>query len=176
MINYIYMIFCKNHFDDNGCKNFYIGHTKNLKIREGLHKSSSNNIASSKYNYPIYKIIRDNGGWNNWYMIELEKFECLDERQAQKKENEYINIFNPDMNDRKSFLSKEEKKNLYKNWEIKNKEKRSQQKAIYYQENKEYKNEQFYCECGGKYTFSHKARHFKTEKHQNWLNSCATCS
>ena len=33
---------------------------------------------------------------------------------------------------------------------------------------------QFECECGGKYTRHHKARHFKCKKHQNWLLKCHT--
>jgi hypothetical protein len=42
--------------------------------------------------------------------------------------------------------------------------------------NKEYKerhkHEQFVCECGGIYTYNHKARHLKTAKHQkNIANS-----
>ena len=40
----------------------------------------------------------------------------------------------------------------------------------YRKENKEKINEKFNCDCGGKYTKSHKARHEKTQKHKNFLN------
>jgi len=30
------------------------------------------------------------------------------------------------------------------------------------------------CECGGKYTKTHKAYHMKTKKHQDWLNQTET--
>ena len=32
------------------------------------------------------------------------------------------------------------------------------------------------CGCGAKHTKGITARHIRTKKHQNWLNSCATCS
>jgi hypothetical protein len=32
------------------------------------------------------------------------------------------------------------------------------------------------CGCGSKHTKGITARHIRTKKHQNWLNSCATCS
>jgi len=32
-------------------------------------------------------------------------------------------------------------------------------------------NEKFNCECGGKYSRTHKANHEKTEKHQSFINS-----
>jgi hypothetical protein len=35
---------------------------------------------------------------------------------------------------------------------------------------KEYRKEKFNCECGGKYTLSHKLRHFNSKKHQKYLN------
>ena len=175
MICYIYMIFCKNYFEEDGCESYYIGHSKNMKMRKELHKSCSKNPNSEKYPYPIYKIIRENGGWDNWYVIELEEFECFSEKEASIKENEYIKIFEPDMNDRKAYISSEELKNLHKHYEKINKEKRKIQKAKYYIENKEHKNEQFYCDCGGKFTFSHKARHLKTKKHIAWQNSLSIC-
>jgi hypothetical protein len=33
----------------------------------------------------------------------------------------------------------------------------------------EKKNKKYICQCSGKYTECHKAHHFKTPKHQNWL-------
>ena len=36
---------------------------------------------------------------------------------------------------------------------------------------KEWKNTKVECECGGRYTLSHKAEHFKSQRHQNFLNN-----
>jgi hypothetical protein len=57
-----------------------------------------------------------------------------------------------------------------------NKEKIIKQQKEYYQNNKEkitkQKNEKFVCECGGKYTHNHTARHKKSKKHLKWIQSC----
>ncbi len=56
-----------------------------------------------------------------------------------------------------------------------NKEKIVLQNKEYYEDNKEkivlQKNEKHQCECGGKYTQVNQLRHFKTEKHQSFINS-----
>ena len=50
-----------------------------------------------------------------------------------------------------------------------------EKKKIYYEKNKdiinEQKKEKINCECGGNYTRSVKARHFKTKKHQSFISS-----
>jgi len=44
----------------------------------------------------------------------------------------------------------------------------------YYQVNKEKLRKKFLCECGGKYSYNSKSRHFKTDKHQKWLKQVAS--
>ena len=45
----------------------------------------------------------------------------------------------------------------------------------YYQDNREqileHKKQKHNCECGGKFTNEHKARHFKTKKHKDYIES-----
>jgi hypothetical protein len=41
----------------------------------------------------------------------------------------------------------------------------------YYQVNKEKLNTKYICECGGRYSYSSKTRHDKTQKHQKWLQT-----
>ncbi len=41
----------------------------------------------------------------------------------------------------------------------------------YKADNEEKLKETFICACGSLYTFNHKARHFKTKKHQKFMNS-----
>jgi hypothetical protein len=38
----------------------------------------------------VYQCIRDNGGWINWSMIEIEKYKCNDKYEAEKRERYYI--------------------------------------------------------------------------------------
>jgi len=40
----------------------------------------------------------------------------------------------------------------------------------YYINREIYNKEKHFCDCGGQYTISHKQRHFKSLKHQNFIN------
>ena len=85
-------------------------------------------------------------------------------------------------------INKEKNANYQKEYRDINKEKLIIQKKEYYKENKEKLNElnriyrennknklsikaseKFKCECGGKFTHVHKARHMRSQKHQNYL-------
>jgi len=57
--------------------NCYIGKTSNLHVRIIQHKSDCSNINSHRHNLPIYKYIRENGGFDNFEFINL-KDEWLD--------------------------------------------------------------------------------------------------
>jgi len=88
MINYnldysntiIYKIYCK----DKDILDVYIGHTTNFKNRKQQHKYCCNN--EKLYNCKIYNIIRNNGGWDNWEMIEIANYNCKDLTEARIKE------------------------------------------------------------------------------------------
>ena len=53
-------------------------------------------------------------------------------------------------------------------------EKNSLKHKEYYEKNKEQLllkwKEKFNCDCGGKYTYTNKIQHFKTKKHQKFIN------
>ena len=57
-----------------------------------------------------------------------------------------------------------------KEYREKNKPKVLKDNKIYKDDNKERLNKKYECECGGKYTYAHKAYHFKTEKHCKFIN------
>ena len=61
----------------------------------------------------------------------------------------------------------------HKKYQEKNKEPIAKKKKIYWEKNKEVfaekRKKKFNCECGGKYSINHKARHFKSIKHQKYL-------
>ena len=67
--NVIYKIVC----NDLNVKDCYVGHTIQFRERKASHKSKCNNEKNKLYNLNIYQIIRENGGWSNWSMIEIEK-------------------------------------------------------------------------------------------------------
>ena len=64
-------------------------------------------------------MIRENGGWEMFRMIEIEKYPCNDKRKAEKRECEVMKELKACMNMMKSYISEEEKKNI-KNNTIKN--------------------------------------------------------
>jgi hypothetical protein len=86
----------------------YIGHTTNFRQRKALHKSRCNNINDKCYNSKVYSMIRENGDWSEWSMIEIEKYPCLDSNEACKRERELIEQYNANLNTKKAYLTPEE--------------------------------------------------------------------
>ena len=76
----------------------YVGHTSNLNQRKNNHKSHCNNESSKKYNYYVYQFIRQNGGWNNWNIIEIDRRNCIDLNDACKFEREHMEHLNATLN------------------------------------------------------------------------------
>jgi hypothetical protein len=152
----IYKIVC----NDLNIKDCYVGHTTNFIKRKYEHKQGCNNEKSKLYNQKNYEFIRANGGWDNWSMIEICKYPCNDKREAESEERRHYELLNSNLNSNRPFVSEEEKKDKHK--EISKK---------YYEEIKEKKNKKYNCECGGKYTECHKARHLRTKKHQKFLEN-----
>jgi len=87
MVNYdkamIYKIVPKDNNDY--C---YIGSTCDFKSRKNQHKTMCNNPNSRNYNTPIYKHIRDNGGWEEYEMILIEYYPCETKLELHKRERE----------------------------------------------------------------------------------------
>jgi len=100
------------HLEDKNL--VYVGHTTNWDNRKCEHKHRCNSETSAKHNLKLYQMIRDNGGWDNFRMIEVEKYPCLDRREADKRETEVMKELKSNMNTIKSFLSDEEKKDYKK--------------------------------------------------------------
>ena len=82
----IYKLCCK----DPTIKDIYVGSTTNFRQRKGQHKHSCTIQSSRSHNYRVYKFIRDNGGWGNWDMIEIEKYNAKDKRDLERREREHM--------------------------------------------------------------------------------------
>lgn len=92
--NVIYKIVCKN-LDITEC---YVGHTTDFNKRKNVHKTRCNNENTKFYNFRVYKFIRENGGWENWQMVEIEKFPCNDSREAGTRERYWYENLNSKLN------------------------------------------------------------------------------
>jgi len=87
MFVYIYKLIKKDALNDDMV---YIGSTENINVRMSRHKINCNNIKSHKYNYKVYKYIRDNGGWNEWTHEIIDEVEVALREDAARYEGEYI--------------------------------------------------------------------------------------
>ena len=163
------------------CEDFYIGSTVDFHNRKYGHKGNCNNPKELGYNCKIYQHIRANGGWDSWNMDIIE--ECED----RDREKEIIIEMKPSLN---SIYYDFDRKEYQKKWWKENIDRLKEQKKKYRQENfdkikekekkwreenadilKEKRNKKYSCECGGKYTYIHRQRHFKSIKHQKYLGS-----
>jgi hypothetical protein len=91
---YFYKIVCNNI----NVKDAYVGGTANFNCRKANHKIACNYPSHSRYNYKLYKIIRENGGWDNWSMVLIEKANCADGLEARKRERELFEQHSLNMN------------------------------------------------------------------------------
>jgi hypothetical protein len=119
----------------------YVRHTTNFKQRKAQHKKKCNNDKSKEFNFKLYTMIRENGGFEIFKMIEVEKYPCNDRREAEKREDELMKELKATMNKNRSFITEEEKKQYYEE----NKEKFKLYNKEYNEENKE-KIKQYYKE------------------------------
>lgn len=137
----IYKIVCN---DLNIC-DLYVGSTTDFIRRKNEHKRCCNNEKSKKYNRKVYQTIRANGGWDNFSMIEIEKYLCNDSNEAHARERYYLELLNAKLNmviptrteqeyrkDNKEKIA-EKAKQYYKN----NNEKITEYHKQYYEVNKE---------------------------------------
>ena len=88
----------------------YVGHTTNFTKRKNCHKSCCNNENNSKHNQKLYQMMRENGGFDMFRMIEIEKYPCNDKREAEKRENDIMKELKAILNTINSYVSEEEKK------------------------------------------------------------------
>ena len=140
-INYQNIVIYKIVSNDLTITDVYIGSTTDFTKRKYGHKSNCNNINSSKYNFKIYQFIRDNGGWEAFTMIEIEKYPCNDSNEARSRERYQYELLNAKLNTICPIVNLEEKKEqrkIYKKtYKQNNKEKLKEQDKIYRQNNKE---------------------------------------
>ena len=87
----IYKIYCK----DTNIKDLYVGHTTNFVQRKYAHKMC---VISNYENSKLYKIIRENGGWDNWTMEIVDFFNCNNQYEARIKEQQYFISLNANLN------------------------------------------------------------------------------
>ncbi len=163
MVNYnkstIYKLCCK----DTEITDEYVGSTTNFNRRKACHKSKCHSETGHSYNYRVYECIRDNGGWDNWDMVEIEKYCASDKNDLHKRERYWIEILKSNLNKQIPSKTKDEIKEYQKEyWEE------------YYEKNqekiKEYASTKVVCECGAEITRGNLPRHKRSGDHTNTSN------
>ena len=86
------IIFYKFICNDPTIISTYVGHTINFTDRKGRHKTNCLNENSKSYNYLLYKIIREQGGWDNWTMFEIERKIVSSKQEALQREQYWIDL------------------------------------------------------------------------------------
>jgi len=188
MIVIIYSIVCKTNPEL-----VYIGSTQNyVKRKCDHHFHSKANIKK------VYELIRSNGGWDNFVMTPIKPFECDTRQQACEEEDKYIVEMKATMNTKRAVMCPERVKKYKKEYNEKNIEHRHADAKRYYQEHKEerkayresiveeqkeYKKkwyeehrterlktnqEEYTCACGKVGKLTNKARHEKSQFHQDF--------
>jgi hypothetical protein len=115
----------------------------------------------TKHYVSSYSILEN----DNYCIVLVEKYPCNDKMELLQRERFYIEN-NECVN---KYIPNRTKKEYYED----NKDNLIDCMKKYKQDNKEkiakHKSEIIICACGKTYTLSHKARHFKSQNHQDYL-------
>jgi hypothetical protein len=195
-INYNNTIIYKIVCNDLNIQDLYIGHTTNFIKRKTKHKSNCSLSNGRECNLKVYQAIRSNGGWDNWSMIEIEKFECNDRNEAIARERFWFETLQAKLNTQHPNHSKKESGKMYrennkekaklyrKQYTGKNKDRIREQTKKYREINKanakqyrevnkesisQRRKVQFTCSCGSIVRMHNKFRHQKSLKHLKYL-------
>ena len=179
----IYKIVCK----DVNITDCYVGSTTDFVRRKNAHKYHVVNN-TNKSHYYVYEFIRQNEDWDNWDMIEVEKYNASDHNDALNRERYWIEELKATLNKVRPIITKDEKQEYNteqnkqynvehkgkihdrkKKYYAENKEKIIELKKEYYEINKEKINEtrqaNILCECGCLVNKSSILRHKRSQKH-----------
>ncbi len=190
MVDYSKGLIYKLCCNDPSVKDIYVGSTTNFIRRKCAHKTACNNQNKKSY---VYKFIRDNGGWCNWSMVLVRKYNATNKMKLARKERKYIEKLGATLNSNTPSRTLNEVKELTskRNREYKeaNKEVIREQRKEYRKRNKNVikeRNKQYYeanreeiikqmttkieCECGSIINRSEISRHKKTQKHKDLMN------
>jgi hypothetical protein len=159
-------------FSDN-CDYVYVGSTTNFVARKSQHKSSCNTEINKSYNSKVYEMIRANGGWDNFKMLEIEEYHCECSKEAKKREQYWIDFYKSNLNTYKAVISQEQKseyqKEYGKHYYIEHTEEIKDKIKQYYQQHKEELTQKITCECGDIVQKQCLTRHKKSKKHLDKL-------
>jgi predicted GIY-YIG superfamily endonuclease len=127
-VDYLKTIIYKIVSKDLSITECYVGHTTDFTNRKNKHKSACNNPRSQRYNVELYQYIRENGGFDNWDMLEIEKYPCTDANEARAKERYHYEQLQAKLN---SVCPNRSSKECAKRYQQLNREKELKRHQVY---------------------------------------------
>jgi len=146
----------------------YVGSTTDFHARKIGHKTNCSNSNRRNYNLKIYQVIRANGGWDQFEMVIVKTMVCCKEEARQEEEKCRIELSSK-LNSIRAVKSIEYILKYQSDYREKNKEHILNYMTEYTKQNREKIFQKFDCECGGKYVHKCKARHLRSNLHQDYL-------
>jgi len=82
----IYQVCCK----DDSVDKIWIGTSTGIKSRSRFYAFNCNNKMSKRYEQPLYKFIREHGGWIRWGLCVLEEYPCDNKFELERRKNWWL--------------------------------------------------------------------------------------
>ena len=152
-INYANTVFYKIVCNNLEIKDCYIGSTTDFRRRKSSHKCRCINSSNSKNHLLVYKFINDNGGWDAWTMVMIDKISCVDGLECRNIERTYVEELHGTLNMNIPNRSQHE-------WSQDNKQRIYARGSV-----------PIVCACGSKYSWCNKSTHEKCKRHLTYINS-----
>ena len=167
-IDYSKTVIYKIVANDLSITECYVGSTTDFTRRKQWHKSACSNEKGKSYDLKVYKTIRDNGGWAEWCMVEIEKYPCNDANEATSRERYWFGILNSNLNTIYPHRTRAQ-------YRADNKDDIRQKAFDYRHTNKDSINERRFqlliCECGTSSSLHNISRHLKSAIHKKNMDA-----
>jgi hypothetical protein len=121
---------------DTSVLEVYVGSTLCFSRRKAEHKRVCDNPSRKNYNLRVYQFIRENGGWHNWEMVQIEAYSATSKRDLESRERDCMERFAVTLNGKSPARIEETRDEYHKNYRQENKAAISEYHKNYRQENK----------------------------------------
>jgi hypothetical protein len=157
-----YQIVCK----DKNVDLKYNGHTRNFYLRQIQHKYSCKTSTNKDYNCKLYKLIREQGGFDNFKFIILEVHFVNNICEARIRERYWYDLLNSNMN--KQVPNRNKNSIEFKQYSKQCAKNKIRIRTEQYIENRKI---QITCDCGLISSKGNISRHRKSKQHIDLMNS-----
>tara|TARA_R110000823_G_scaffold161566_1_gene293032 strand:- start:18 stop:794 length:777 start_codon:yes stop_codon:yes gene_type:complete len=116
----------------------YIGSTTDFATRKSNHKKACNNTSDKKRNSMVYRMIRENGGWEKFNMVVIPTEPCTTKMELLTLEDKLMRQMRSNMNTNKAHNTPDENREYNKQYYIDNTELLNEKQKQYNKKNAEH--------------------------------------